>query len=373
MYSELPYEFIIQGSAMGSWKDYNYSIHYLLEKIGDEISGFFGFVFSNRFVESFTNGGMAILVASVLIGLLLILSVIMFIVHKVKRKSDANMTRLFAFNISYLMIAFYVMNYGLQAIGNDVFAIFYILLLIILPLIFCIKYKNEQQKRVVAETLIETESGYIEKMKSNYEEMRKMSHDFEGHFITIETLLQNNNIVEASEYLANLRSNKEQITARAQTGNPYIDAVLDGYIKKAKEKNIVLRYKCEGNVSQLDNILSVCTFLNNALSNAIEACVELKEKKDSDDIGIELNIISRKDIAVIIKNTCDVEKIKRHRLNTTKSDRKKHGIGMRSIDSAIKKMNGFWDWTIDTEEGKYILMANWRRNLNLSIPTISEK
>lgn len=250
--------------------------------------------------------------------------------------------------IIYLFIAFVVFNTSLDAIGNSVDTIFYILLLIIAPLVLLSKYKNEQQKRMINEKelleckrFLEAQKEQIVESKKLYDNISSIKHDFNDHIKTIEMLVANSKNNESAEYLDKLKEKFRQTDMRNDTGNPYIDLILTEKEKMAKSEGIRFMVSCEGKVDKLKDPLSVCVILNNALNNAIEACerIECTEEKI-----IDISLVCRRDVILIIKNTCENIRVEEEQLKTSKRDVDNHGMGFKNIESAVKALGGILQW-----------------------------
>jgi len=83
----------------------------------------------------------------------------------------------------------------------------------------------------------------------------------------------------------------------------------------------------------------ICIIFGNTIDNAIEACVKLpKEEKKVIDIKSEY---SKDFLFITIKNpTAENVKIINDTVATTKENKISHGIGLRSIRTAVGKYSG---------------------------------
>lgn len=120
------------------------------------------------------------------------------------------------------------------------------------------------------------------------------------------------------------------------TGNDTIDSLLNYKIQKAKDVlNLVetkIRIPEKLNLHSFD--LNVV--LGNLLDNAIDASVQTKEK--------ELKITMKLDKGVLFLNICNscrgIAEGKRGILETTKSDKMNHGIGLKNVRRIVEKYHG---------------------------------
>ena len=78
--------------------------------------------------------------------------------------------------------------------------------------------------------------------------------------------------------------------------------------------------------------------MSNLLDNAIEACRKLKENR-----VILLKIVrERRQLVLSVQNQVDdTVEIKEKQIETSKSDKKNHGIGLKNVQMVLDKYHGF--------------------------------
>ena len=166
------------------------------------ITKFFGEIITKLrlgwLVEKFSVNSFAVYLGSILV-LIMIAVVFVIAIKKAKQKKLQKEDYIYYIGmVVYLLIAFFVLNTKLFGIGNDVDTIAYILLLIIVPLVLMIKYKNEQQKRIIKEKelveckrILEVQKEQVVDSKKYYDNIRSIKHDINNHIKTMEMLVAN--------------------------------------------------------------------------------------------------------------------------------------------------------------------------------------
>ena len=77
--------------------------------------------------------------------------------------------------------------------------------------------------------------------------------------------------------------------------------------------------------------------------------MESAEKSEKREISLSTDYRNTYDV-LIISNSCDnPPKSVNTKLLTTKSDKKFHGVGLKSVSKALKKYNGDYDWEYDQQ------------------------
>lgn len=173
------------------------------------------------------------------------------------------------------------------------------------------------------------------------EETNMLIHDIHNKLLSLSAYAQRQDytkILESIEYLdEELLANKFILTRY-----PELDALLYSKINKAKLSGIILTPLISDFSTTID-IFDLNTIIGNLLDNAIEGCQPnpINNKKT-----INFSIKTKGNLLIIIvENTIpQMINIKDNQLiPTTKSDKKLHGIGLKSIKYFVKKYDGSFE------------------------------
>ncbi|MBR2891078.1 MAG: GHKL domain-containing protein [Bacilli bacterium] len=173
----------------------------------------------------------------------------------------------------------------------------------------------------------------LESSQKNEAKLKVLKHDLKHILVTVNQLITNDKIEEASNYLQEYTNKIDNITISSYSTNPIIDSVL-GYYMSYCEKNDI-EFKIQ--IDDFENILNIPTldfsvFISNCLENAVNATKKLHKNRK-----ISLSIINNRQRLVLqIKNTFN-GKIKFGGDNTPISNKKNHGIGTTSIKWFVDK------------------------------------
>lgn len=96
--------------------------------------------------------------------------------------------------------------------------------------------------------------------------LRKFRHDLKNHIGVLRTLLGNNNLYEAEEYIEKIWDVQNEYKARIDTGDSWLDTIVNYYAYIASEKRI--DFSCRGTVSSNMNMMDITTLFGNLLQNA---------------------------------------------------------------------------------------------------------
>lgn len=213
-------------------------------------------------------------------------------------------------------------------------------------------------------------TGHVREMESLYDGIRGMRHDMNNYIADMEQLLmesmgrENSDGLagsEAQNYLSHMKKAMDALTMRYQTGNPVMDVVMNRKWQECEKAGIRLDsdflYPQKLGIEAFDfGIL-----LNNALDNAIEACI--KCGKENCEIRVHSYQKGRM-FFLRIENDCDGGSIRyaeEMRLQTTKEDEWLHGIGLRNMQSVVERYYGTMHYEIRDNRFSLTIMLQGRK------------
>lgn len=209
-----------------------------------------------------------------------------------------------------------------------------VILLLVNLLNFCCVNKLEQKKLETEQMLQITEvscrayRNQIQMMTESQRKLRFMRHDMKRHLFRIRDMVNSGNSAEIPSYIGDMEAAVCVPNLYAQTGNREIDSLINYELGLAAELGTEIACKidlpAELHVAPFD----MTVILGNLLDNALEAL------RGTEHRSLTVSITDcRGVIKVDIRNSCDA---RAHRA----PDGNEHGIGMRSIRSALRKYHG---------------------------------
>lgn len=201
-----------------------------------------------------------------------------------------------------------------------------------------------------------------EKMLENYKQIEKnqqnvyrLYHDLKKHVHTM-LLLENNE--EAAQYMEKVFHDAKEINGEFQTGNRLIDAILYDEWKKATDSGIRVQFAVEpGSFDQID-LADVTVILGNALENAREACI--KRITNGKSAYMQLKVLKQEQqLFIVVSNEFDGKLQKKDNIFlSSKKNPHLHGIGMKSIQTAVEKYHGSMKVNIKENKFKLLILLN---------------
>lgn len=179
-----------------------------------------------------------------------------------------------------------------------------------------------------------TDINYYEILEKQNDNLRAYAHDAKNHLSTIKNLNDN---PEVEMYISKMIERLAEYGKVCHSGNHTLDVVIDKYVTECELNNIAFEFDIKNNnLSQIEPY-DLVAILGNLLDNALEAAEQSLDKIVSIETDYRNNFS-----VIIVSNSCD----KNPQFSnsevpiTTKSNKRLHGFGLKSVRKTIKKYNG---------------------------------
>lgn len=228
--------------------------------------------------------------------------------------------------------------------------LFSIMVIVLLIITFYNDYSKQYESMMERRALEEQNYAYEQQVKliaENEQAIRQVKHDMKNHVIIIKQMLKNGSYDKLESYIDKMDGSSLINADFQDTGNFEFDAMLASKISYIKSKGIRVEKTVmipEGlSVDGFDISVIVGNLLDNAMCAVQDLDEELRKIKFyAVYIKNVLNIVVSNPYVGIIKFD------KSHMPETTKADKKIHGIGLKSVKRAVEKYHGRLDITTES-------------------------
>lgn len=137
-----------------------------------------------------------------------------------------------------------------------------------------------------------------------------------------------------------------------KSGNKVLDILLESKLMRAEKYHIEVTYVVDGKLLDFMHVTDVCTIFGNALDNAIEAEV-LEPDEERRMIHVSVSA-QRQFVFIKVENyRSSPVMLSKGLPKSTKSDKRNHGYGLKSIRYCAEKYNG--NMTINMNREWFVL------------------
>ena len=237
---------------------------------------------------------------------------------------------------------------GLQTILSVIsFALFFSI--VILFLIYQRNIEKENRLFLLQNEFdrIKTDKTYYDILEKQNQELMIYAHDAKKHLSTIKAL-NSNPIID--EYINTMTNALKAHSSSCHSGNHLLDVIMNKYETECQMKNIKFSFDVKLCNLNFVNSYDLVAILNNLLDNAIEAATGSQNAF----ISFSTNYTNTYAVITIINSCFKPPTISNNKLLTTKEDKTKHGIGIKSVKKTLKKYDGDMNWEYEKNNNTFI-------------------
>ena len=271
-----------------------------------------------------------------------------------KKKEFIYITIVILTNILSILVIFTLsMNYIKKPLKQDLILLF-VSSMLILSNISLIKIigkiinaNNIEFENKLVKEKIDMQCQYYLNMKESQLKVRKLYHDMNNHILCIKNLY--NNCREVDMYINDIKSELNSWRSIISTGNIILDIIVNDKNKICIENNINFEVDINFSKCNFIDMIDTCSIFSNLIDNAIEA--SLKIDNENRYIKLKGDIVNKFFVLKCENNKLNKISIDKKLIITDKKDKFIHGIGIKSVESSVKKYNG--EMSINFTEDKF--------------------
>ena len=218
-----------------------------------------------------------------------------------------------------------------------------------------VQYHEENRKRSLLENQIQQMQKEVKEIQDVYTDMRGLRHDLKGHINNITAYVKKHNNADDEElnsYIKNMEETVSKLDFGYQSGNPITDIII--HQKKQEADKGKIQFSVDfayPNELEID-VYDIGVILNNALENAIEACSFVENER-----FISLNSYVKGNLFFVEIENNFVKEIVINKESglpeSSKANKKQHGIGIFNIQRCARKYKGDIDIAFDSSKPEY--------------------
>lgn len=198
----------------------------------------------------------------------------------------------------------------------------------------------------------QADAAHYQMLQEQFDNQRILVHDIKNHLRTIDILAKQGKADQIADYILKIDESLSSASQKRLTGDPILNIMLLRFQKECQEVHI--KFSCdirEGCLLFMDAI-DITTLFGNLLTNAQEAAADSKERQI--DLSVRRNI-GQASVVITLDNTCDrlPETDGEGNFVTSKKDKIRHGVGLKSIRRVVRKYGGMESLRYDAESQRF--------------------
>ena len=212
------------------------------------------------------------------------------------------------------------------------------------------KATRKEQEDLLLRRQMDLQAENILALEKSYRAQRQNVHEFRHHLQTLQTLLEENQISKAQEYLNTLRETQAVRVFSVRSGHSILDVVLNEKYQAAQEKNIAMQIQVNDLSALSLPTDALVVLLSNLLDNAIEAAEQCPDHRE-----IQCTLQLQDSFYLSVRNSSHAVAIVDGQIATTKADKLDHGYGLM----AVRKILDGWkaEYTFGYKDGWFQFAA----------------
>lgn len=223
---------------------------------------------------------------------------------------------------------------------------------IMVVIVIYIKSTNDQLEHAIAveQKLQQLQAEYYEALLEKENATKKYRHDMNNHLICLKGLLDNGDMEGTKAYIAEMDANMQAVRKNSyHTGISILDMLMNYHVGQL-EQGIPVEVKGRCNSPLAVSDMDLCVILANLIQNTVEALNRCGKKKGFLELGINegRNYVQIRIVNSVLPHTIQLDE--KGNLQTTKKDKRSHGIGVLNVKETINRVGGKMQYHIEEEK-----------------------
>jgi len=274
---------------------------------------------------------------------------ILLIKHYTNNKNEKNdlLLVLAAVPLATIISLTYIMTSSMEHQAFTIVCIMFILINAVTFAISEIISRKSRELRILQAEYdrSKAELSEYELLSEKYENLRMIRHDFRKQLNVLKRLIPADN-ERANEFVSQMEQAQRDVSYAKYSDNRILNILLREKADECRERGINIHIQSTSPVFGFISDIDTVTIFSNLLDNAIEAASRSAEK----EIFVDMYTVNGTYSTFKTENSADYEPIVLDGiLRTQKLRTDIHGLGIKSINNALKKYDSELSWSYDRE------------------------
>lgn len=226
--------------------------------------------------------------------------------------------------------------------------ILYFLTIVMITHILQSRHQKEEQLKFLYQKEVDN-ARYYRTLAEQTENHRRLIHDMRNHLATINTLNENNETEKIRDYIKSLHDFGKLNTSVQRSDNHLLNAILCRFSGQCENMQIAFYTDIRNHTLDFLSDPDMTILIGNLLDNAVYAA------NTAPNASIELTIFKKENAPISVLsmiNSCSQAPVinSRGSFISLKSNSMLHGIGLKNVQTIVKKYNGIMKTNYNSED-----------------------
>ena len=262
-----------------------------------------------------------------------------------------------------LPLSYYILEYTLTVYTDllytggpviidfmDSFIVLFFFILAMVSLDFAAKKSNAERENLLLGTSAAQAQKEIAQLSASQRQASIYRHDLRHHMTFLQNCITDNKPEQALEYIHQICTDLDNSRVIRYCENDTLNLILASYAAQAEASGIDLKLSVTAADFSRFQITDLCSLFANALENAIHACENIPPSKKR---YISLRVYEKNNrICIQLVNNYIQDPVFENEIPI--SHEPDHGIGVKSIISAVEKYHGVYGFVAENGEFRFL-------------------
>lgn len=253
----------------------------------------------------------------------------------------------FTFLITVILSAFSVeLQYTSDSKSVNIFIVAFFICIVAINIINFVllsmisKKNQESMQQAMMQVQFEGQKKMYDSISTVYHDLQILQHDLKNELLCVQNFIELNQGNKALQYIETLTNTKLNVFHEyVKTGSELLDAMMNMKLNYAREHGIEIYCNVAVSLNGFSES-DIMILFSNAIDNAIEASLQQSQKTIIFTIENKRNYL-----CISIANAIDCSVLDNNsKLQTTKKDKKYHGLGTQSMNSIVEQYDGMLEY-----------------------------
>lgn len=196
---------------------------------------------------------------------------------------------------------------------------------------------QQKNKKLILQKQNECYLQQLRMIQADNANLSLIRHDIKNHLFALKSLYEKGEIDSCKTYFNNILSKMDKKEELCKSGNVVVDSIINYKLKEVVDVDICVDVCIPEKLGISD--MDITSMIGNLLDNSVRAVKKVKEAGEKPMLHMNLNYTKGRLMLQMQNSYVDV-RVSQGKFQTTKKEKRGHGIGLESVQEVVDRYNG---------------------------------